>query len=128
MHTLHLRSQGARNCRQPHNTLSSPVYGLPRASRAPHSQAPGSTYRGRSVSCSAQPAGEKKEPADILAEDQGGQEFDTNAEKDKGKYEADDESKDTADGEAAEVKDTAAEDQGGREFEPLPVKRILVDN
>ena len=48
--------------------------------------------------------------------------------KDKGKYEADDGSSKGSKGEAKEVEEANAEDQGGQEFEPLPVKRILVDN
>lgn len=80
------------------------------------------------MSCRAQPSeGKQKEPADIIAEDQGGQEFDTNSES-KGQYEADEGSEETPEGGTAEMKDAAAGDQGGREFEPLPVKRILVDN
>ena len=48
--------------------------------------------------------------------------------KDKGKYEADNGSTKDSEGEAKDVEDANAEDQGGQEFEPLPVKRILVDN
>jgi len=79
------------------------------------------------MACSFFAGGKQKEPADIIAEDQGGQEFDTNSEK-KGQYQADDTSEETSKGEAAEVKDASKGDQGGREFEPLPIKRILVDN
>ena len=72
-------------------------------------------------------AGGGKEPAEIQAEDQGGQEFDIDI-KDKGKYETDDGSSKVSKGESKEVEEANAEDQGGQEFEPLPIKRILVDN
>ena len=72
-------------------------------------------------------AGGDKDPAEIQAEDQGGQEFDTDVQ-DEGRYEAEDSSKKGSKQEAKEAEDAAAEDQGGQEFEPLPVKRILVDN
>ncbi len=71
--------------------------------------------------------GQKKDAAEIIAKDQGGQEFDANS-KDKGKFVTEGEGKDAPKEDSAEVNEVAEKDQGGREFEPLPVKRILVDN
>lgn len=65
-------------------------------------------------------------PADIVAEDQGGQEFDP-ASKNAEFQEPESSSNEASKENTAEINDEAEEDQGGREFEPLPVKRILVD-
>lgn len=66
------------------------------------------------------------EPADIVAEDQGGQEFDP-ASQNSEYQEPESSRKESPKEDTAEINDEAEEDQGGREFEPLPVKRILVD-
>ena len=67
-----------------------------------------------------------QEPANISAEEQGGQELDP-AYKNEKSQETEGSENGNAQEDTAEVKDAAEEDQGGREFEPLPVKRILVD-
>ena len=90
-----------------------------------------STYRTRYATRSYLSADQKSsqqsvEPADIVAEDQGGQEFDPASNNADFQEPASSEKGSPKDN-TAEINDEAEKDQGGREFEPLPVKRILVD-
>lgn len=68
----------------------------------------------------------KRSPEEIIAEDQGGAEFDPKSGNQKNQ-EPKSNKKGNPKENTADIDEAAEEDQGGREFEPLPVKRILVD-